>query len=352
MTITVKTSNDLIDDLVRTLFRIEPAAMAALAHGDEAVRLRRMPGAKPTQDPLDGAEILVRRTLVISQALREGGGAVSLVTERQAVAAGWPNATVANAALLIAWGMAIAEPATSSPILLEPDENARGAVKLIRVGRALPTLATLLAARRQARRIDLCALERATLARASAPPVQGRRIASLHDAIKNWLGVDVMDTELPSDRWNLEPVSGNARAAGYLAWVAAEIMDLAAVVEEEDVTAVRLKTEADAHLAGAPDATAANLALLLAAAISHGMGTCTLQFLLPRPDVAEALVAVGERIRHRRVDAGDDDETATVDGLELRDAAARGFVHIGRYATRPVADRLYDTVRRRPEAGC
>ena len=68
------TSNKLVDDLVRRFFGLGPDAMAALAHGDEPVRLRRLPLATPTIDPLDGLDVFVRRVLAACLLMKKHRG--------------------------------------------------------------------------------------------------------------------------------------------------------------------------------------------------------------------------------------------------------------------------------------
>ena len=342
MSKTVHTSYDHINDLVRKFFGIEPDAMAAMAHGDEEVRLRRLPDAPPTMDPLDGVEVVVRRTVAICVALRGHPGAVSLVTERQAAAAGWPSAQLANRCIVLAWSLAVTEPSLALPLLIDADEAAGDAIiRLIRVGDRLPPLEELLGAFYESNRIDLDAMERASEARERTPAVGKVGIVSLADHLTGWLGVDVEGVELPTDRRGPRLKSPNARAVGGCAWLITTALDLGSVMARESTKAVRLKSERDAELAGEPGASLANFALLLGAAILHGSGY-TMQVLAPKEELAAAVVEAGRRIRGRRVTAGsswegDEGEVKTVEELELEDIAARGYVHVGRDNVKRVA---------------
>jgi len=66
----VPTSNDLIDNLVRQCFGIEPDVMALLAHGDQEVGLRRPPWMPETKDPLDGVDVLTRKVIAMVLQMR------------------------------------------------------------------------------------------------------------------------------------------------------------------------------------------------------------------------------------------------------------------------------------------
>ena len=342
MSKTVPTSYDYIDALVRNSFGIEPDAMAALAHGDEDVRLRRLPNTAPTTDPLDGVEILVRRIVAICVALRGHPGAVSLVTERQATAAGWPCASLANRCIVLAWVLAMTEPTLALALLVDADETAGQAMtRLIRVGDHLPTLEELLGVFYESNRIDPDAMERVAAARERAPALTNVRIASLAGHITDWLGVDVEGVELPTDRRGPRLDNRNARAVGCSAWLITSALNLGSVMAREAIEAVRLKTEHDTRLAGEPGAALANFALLLGAAIRHG-GGYTVQFLPPKDGFAVAVVEAGSRIRERRATVGhdregDEGELKIIEELELEDVIGRGYVHVGRDSAKRVA---------------
>ncbi len=336
---TPPTSNDLVDDLVRQMCGVEPDVMASLAHGDAEVQLRRWPGSGSSTDPLDGLDVFVRRTVGACLAMRDHDGAVALVTERQARDAGWPTARLANMSLVLARGLAITEPAGVLPLLVEADEDADGSdCVLVRADDHLPTLDELLAALRRGQQTG--PLKDRARVIASGPAVP-RALVSLAAQLGDWLGVDAAAVELPSDRLGMVLTSGDARATGVVAWIVTAALATASAMAEERVTAVRVKTDLDAHLAGQPGATAANLALLLAAAIHHGTGV-TVHFLAARDDYGAALVEAGRRIGQTRGQSADEGEAETVDLLELRDAASRGYVHVGRRAARDVAQRLFD----------
>ena len=334
---TAVTSNELVDELVRQMFGVEPDVMASLAHGDDEVQLRRWPGSGPSSDPLDGLEVFMRRTIGACLAMLSHDGAVALVTERQARDAGWPTARFANMSLAMAFGMAITEPAGVLPLLVEADEDADGSdCLLLRADDHLPTLEDLLAALRRGQH-PVAERERIV---ASGPAIP-RALVSLAAQLGDWLGVDALAVELPSDRLGMALSSADARAVGVVSWIVTAALRTASAMAEESVTAVRIKTDLDAHLAGQPGATAANLALLLAAAVHHGAGV-TVHFLAARDDIGAALVEAGRRIGATRGQSVDEDEAETVDLLELRDHASRGYVHVGRRAAKDVAQRVYD----------
>ena len=341
MSKTVKTSNDLIDDLIRTTFGAEPDVMACMSHGDEQVRLRLLPENETSSDPLDGLEVFWRRTVAASLAMREHRGAVSLLTERQARAVGWPTARMANLSLVLAWALFVAEPAGTYPLLTEADEEAEGPVSpLVGPDEHLPSIEKLLATQAELRRMDLAEVDRSGFARRQVPIVQAGKLVHLGNLLERWLGINAGTVELPSDQWAPRLENRNARAVGVLAWIAATAVELGHVFTEERIMAVRLKTDGDATLAGEPGATAANLALLLAAAANQGAGV-TVHFLPPTADHAAALVRAGRQIERQRQRSTLDRETTTVRRLELQDLAARGFVHVGRGAAMNVADRLF-----------
>lgn len=339
-------SNDLIDDLVRNLFGLEPDAMAALAHGDADVERRRLPMREPTTDPLDGVEVLVRRVLAACLAMKKQGGAVSLVTERQARAAGWPSADLANRVIVLAWALAISRPGMAMPVLLAPDETDRSAGRLVRVGAGLRSYEQLRAALRRRRQSDGGLHERSGWTGANGQVSRERQLVALAETLHAWLGVDAAAVELPgdTDSWTPRLTSRNARAACILAWIVDEALDLADIMEEETVPAVRVKTEADACLAGHPGAAAANLALLLGASAHHGTGY-TVHFLAADKGAGAALVDAGRGLSDRLSRTDADPQRETVELLELEDVARRGYVHVGRCAAERVALRLWNEAR-------
>ena len=344
MTDKIPTSNDLIDSLVRLYFGVEPDALAALAHGDEEIRLRRLPDDPPTTDPLDGLEVLVRRTIAICVALRGHPGAVSLVTERQAVAAGWPNAGLANRCIVLAWSLSMTEPTLALPLLIDADETVGSAMaRLIRVPDRLPALETLRGAFYETNLIDLDAMERVAAAHERAPAPARVRIDSPAKLLNKWFGIDAEGVELPTDRLGPRLERPIARAVGCFVWLITSGLNLGSVMEREWTEALRLKTERDAQLAGEPGAALANCAVLLGAAIRHG-GGFTVQVLSPRDELAVSIVEAGCRIRDRRSTAGSgwqgaEGEFKMIEQLDLEDVVARGYVHIGRDNVKQVARR-------------
>jgi hypothetical protein len=337
----VPSSNDLIDNLVRTYFGIEPDVMAKMAHGDEEVSLRLPPGTTETTDPLNGLEVLVRRVMAAVVAMRKHRGAVSLLTEHQAQRAGWPSARVVNMVLVLALALYNgSEPGMSVPILTEADENALNRVwHLIRVDRSLPSLEKLLKAWRRGWHNDKAAMDRTAQARDSALSLPGSRLVSLSHLLQQWLGIDAHEVELPGDRRRSGGVSSSgARAMYYFECLAVESLEMGHVMQTEWVKAVRLKTEEDARIARQPGAVCANFALLLGAAICHGSGYTT--HLLPeREDFAADLIAAGQRFQGGHGLTEDDKSVAL---LEIEDLAGRGYVHVGRREAGRAARRVLD----------
>ena len=342
MNANMSTSDELIGDLTRQNFGVEPNVMAAVAYSDGQVASRYLPGDDPSTDPLDGLEVLVRRAVALCWALRDHHGAVSLVTERQAAAAGWPDAGLANRCIALAWGLFLGTtPALATPLLLDPDEDVGTVmVPLIRIDDGLPTLDELLLPLHRGAPIEYDALERAADARRDAPAVAGVSIASMQDRLKEWLGIDadVDAVDLACDIHGLRMQGPNGRAVATLTWIATTALELGAAMKREEIEAVRLKTGRDAQLAGEPGAGAANCAALLGAAVRHGAGYSP-RILPPRDDLAAALVEAGRRARDRRGREGDEGEASMVEMLDLRDLAARGYVHVGRANGRQVASR-------------
>lgn len=336
------TSNDLIDGLIRAIFSIEPDVMASLSHGDDETRLRLRPGMERSSDPLDGLAVFLRSTVAASIAMRNHHAGVSLVTERQARAAGWPTAQVANVSLILAWAIAVKEPTGACPILLEADEGSEAQVGfLFRGGDHLQPLETLLETLTRLRRTEFATTDEAPTASLNAPAVHHRKLVQLSEVLKQWLGVDASAVEIPADSWGPRQDNCNTRAVGVAAWIVGTAIEGFQVLQTEEIMAVRLKTNQDAALAGEPGANSANLALLLAAAANHAAGV-TVHFLPPTPAFASALVEAARSIgcEHRQPAA--DPETATVQRLDIEDLAARGYIHIGRRAAARVAHRLFD----------
>lgn len=337
---TMQTSNAMVADLVRAFFGVEPATMASLAHGNAVVRTRYEPEDGPTTEPLDGVEVLLRRAVALCWKLRDHHGAVMLVTERQAAAAGWPCAALANRCVLFAWTLSLTmrvDPA--SPLLLEPDERAGDAmVPLIRFGDGLPALGELLIPYYSRPSVDHDARERAADARQHAPVITGLRIASVQELFTRWFSIDANAdaANLACNVFSLRMTGPDARAVHACIWIVTATFELGADMKAEAVRAVRLRTEYDAWLAVDPGATAANLAVLLGLAISNGGGH--LPRLLPPADgYAAATDEACRRARHRREREGGGGEVGRVEILELEDIAARGYVHVGRIAASRVA---------------
>ena len=337
------TSDELIGDLTHRNFSVEPHVMAALAHGDRQVASRYLPEDAPSTDPLDGLEVLMRRAVALCWALRDHHGAVSLVTERQAAAAGWPNAGLANRCVAFAWGLRLGtEPTLATPLLLDPDEEVGAVmVPLIRMDASLPALDELLLPLHRGAPIEYDALEQAVDARRDAPAIADVSIVSWHDRLKEWLGIDAdFDAaNLPCDLQGLRMQGPNGRAVATLTWIVTTAFELGSVMKPEEIEAVRLKSELDARLAGEPGAGVANCAVLLGAAIRHGADYSP-RILPPQDDLAAALVEAGRRARDRRGQMSENREASAIEMLDPRDLAARGFVHVGRQNARRVASRL------------
>ena len=336
------TSNDLIDGLIRATFSVEPDVMASLSHGDDETRLRLRPGMERSSDPLDGLAVFLRRTVAASIAMRDHYAGMSLVTERQARTAGWPTARVANLSLLLAWAIAVKEPTRACPILLEADEEAEAPVGfLFHGGDHLPSLKALLDTLTRLRSLEFATTDENSFASLNAPAVHDRKPVQLGELLREWLGVDASAVEIPADSWGPRQDNCNTRAVGVAAWIVGTAIEGFQALQTEEIMAVRLKTARDAALAGEPGANAANMALLLAAAASHADGL-TVHVLPSRPDFAETLVEAARSIGCEHRQSAADQETVSVQMLELEDLAARGFVHVGRRAAARVAHRLFD----------
>lgn len=334
-----QTSDGLVADLVRKYFGAEPTAMAALAHGDAVVRTRYASEDGPSVEPLDGVEVLLRRAVALCWTLRDHHGPVSLVTERQAIAAGWPCAGLANRCVALGWALFLATCRDlASPLLLEPGERVGEAmVPLIRVGEGLPALRELLIPYYRPSNDD-DALERAAKARRDAPAIKGLRVASLQERVIDWFGIDADAdaADLACNIFGLRMADPNARAVHTCLWIITTAIHLGADMKAETVRAVRLQTERDARLAGAPGAAAANLAVLLGLAICHGRDHfCRL--LPPEERFAAAVEEAGRQAQARRDREGDGDEVGSVELIELEDFVARGYLHVGRANIREVA---------------
>ena len=335
---TMPISDGLIDNLVRRFFGVEPDVMASLAHGDEQVRSRYAHDAEPTTDPLDGLDVLVRRTVALAVALRDHPGPAMLVTDRQAAAAGWPGVVLANRSIALAWALVVAtQPVEATPLLLEADEEAGGAMAaLIRVDEALPDLDDLLAELRRCRQPEPDIQDPTIAPQGCVMAAAHGGIVSFERLLVDWFGVDVGAIDLPVDWVGTRVAGSNARAVTAIKWLIQMAIGLGALIEQDAIPAVRLKTEEDARLAGEPGAAMANCALLLAVAIRHARHL-TVRLLPPRDDLATAVVEAGRLARERRLREGEDREATALDALELQDLAARGYVHVGRDAVREVA---------------
>ncbi|RYC28756.1 hypothetical protein D3273_27635 [Lichenibacterium minor] len=249
---TMPISDNLVGDLVRQIFGVEPAVMAALAHGDEQVRARFMPDAEPTTDPLDGLDVLVRRTVALAAALCDHSGAMSLVTEPQAAAPGWPSAMLANRCIVLGWALFIAtQPISATPLLLEADEAAGGVmVPLISIDPTLSDLDDLLAELRRRRQLHLDDPDPAIVAHEDMRVVAHAGIVSVETLLTDWFGVDVAAIDLLVDWLGTRVAGSTARAVTAMRWLVNTAIGLAALIEQEAILAVRLKTERDARLAG------------------------------------------------------------------------------------------------------
>ncbi len=321
-------SIDLIDDLVRTYFGIEPDVMAKLAHGDEQARLRLPPDVTDIVDPLEGLEVLARRIIAACLAMREHHGAISLLTEHQAQEAGWPSAQVVNMVIVLAVALYnVSDPDVARMVLVEASENTPSrSLRLIDISNRLPSLEKLLKSWGGRSHVEKPAVEHATQLHESASFVEGSRQASWNGVLQDWLGINAHDVDLhEGQRMN----NDEERAMHYFGCLATQSFDMGRVMQTESVKAVRIKTEEDARIARLPGAVAANFALLLGAAICHGSGH-TVHFLPARDDFAAKLIEAGQQFQggtglahHHKMAAR----------LELEDIAGRGYVHVGRLAT-------------------
>lgn len=332
-------SNALIAGLVRTCFGVEPDAMAALARNDAQVQFRQAPAAVQEPTALDGIENFLRRTVAISLAIRGRTGPVRLLTEQQADAQGWPCARLADMATVLAWALVLSDGLTVSvPVPLEADATAddHGRVS----GSELPALADLLDEFYKPVPVDSDAVSRAD---ENCPEASSRgcRHVRLDELVQGWFGVDVLTVELSADRYTPRLVSANARAVALLVWVITQGLELGSAMRDEMIEAARVKTAADARIAGEPGVVASNTVLLLASALQHGSGW-TPDLLAPRECAAVELTEATWQVWSECGRAGGGVEARVMAYHELRDHVARNQVHIGRQNVRRVAWRLVD----------
>ena len=321
-------SSDLIDDLVRTYFDIEPDVMAKLAHGDEQARLRLSPDVTEIVDPLEGLEVLARRIIAACLAMRKHQSAISLLTEHQAQEAGWPSARVANMVIVLALALYNVRDSDIAPMhLFEASEDTPShSMRFIGISKRLPSLEELLKSWDERSPVEGSAVERTRQERESALLVAGSRRVSWNGMLQEWLQVDANNVDLHEDR---RVDDGDDRAMQYFGRLAIESLNMGRVMQTEGIKAVRIKTEEDARIARLPGAVAANFALLLGAAICHGSGY-TVHFLPARDDFATKLIEAGQQFQGG---AGLTLHHKMAERLELEDIAGRGYVHVGRLAT-------------------
>lgn len=337
----VASHSDMVDALVRDVFKVEPAELAALAGSEAKEQTRDVMGGTPSPDTLDGVALFLRRMFAAAIAMREHHGAVHLLTQRQARKAGWSSAGLANLCLVLAWAtFTNTELAYAHPVLLEADEAApTRSNRLVQMKRRLPSLESLQDALFGVSRIDTAAMSQAAQARESVGLLPGSRLVSVDRVLADWLGVDPSEVELPSDKRGRTVFCRNSRSAIILAMIVTEATEVGRVLQEESVAAVRAKTDADADLAGLPGAIASNASLLLGVAIAHESGH-TAHVLAPDKAYAARLAEAGRRFHRQRSERDEAAEDAA--RLNLIDVAARGWVHVGRRAARRVAYRLVD----------
>ncbi len=321
-------SSDLIDNLARTYFGIEPDVMAKLAHGDEQARLRIPPDVTEIVDPLEGLEVLARRIIAACLAMREHQSAISLLTVHQAQEAGWPSARVANMVIVLALALYnVRDPDVTSMVLVEASETTPShSMRLIGISKRLPSLEELLKSWDERSPVEGSAVERTRQERESALLVAGSRRVSWNGTLQEWLQVDANNVDLREDR---RVDDGDDRAMQYFGRLAIESLNMGRVMQTEGIKAVRIKTEEDARIARLPGAVAANFALLLGAAVCHGSGY-TVHFLPARDDFAAKLIEAGQQFQGG---AGLTLHHKMAERLELEDIAGRGYVHVGRLAT-------------------
>ena len=339
----IVSSYELVGQIVRQTFGVAPDVMATLAHGDEEVRLRRLPETARTTDPNDGVEVFVRRVVAKAVAMRDHRGAIKLHTELQARAAGWPTARLADTATVLAWALSLSsDQILSVPLLVEADEDARDVADGLRGDLPLPTLDMLCAQfYGNCSAVADPAGEQVKEVHSAASAFEGRRLVRLDALALEWFGIDAVTISLPSDAHDPKMTGANARAIAVFVWLINEALNLGSDLRREMIEAVRVKTDADAAVAGEPGAAASNAALLLGAAIRHG-GGWTVHVLQPRVGAAAALVEAGNRLQEERRRAGHDDEAKTAIYYEARDVAAREHIHVGRRNIGRVAWRLIE----------
>ena len=339
----ILSSYELIDRLVRQTFGVEPDVMATLAHGDAEVQLRRLPDTKPASDLHDGVEVFVRRVVAISVAMRHHRGAVTLYTDQQARAAGWPSARLANRAIILSWALYISQGETLFvPLLLEADEDDGDyADVLLGIDIDLPAFDVLRHELYGNCSVVTDPVEQIDETHMAAPICRGRHLVRLDALAAEWFGIDTAAISLPSDLHYPKMKSAKARGVALFVWLINEALDLGADMRREMIEAVRVKTDGDAAVAAEPGAKASNAVLLLAASIRHGEGW-TVHTLQPRDGVAAALVEAGRRMQEDRRRAGGDEEAKTAIYYEAQDFAAREHVHVGRRNINRVAWRLIE----------
>ncbi len=192
----------VIDRLVRQTFGVEPDVMATLAHRDTEVQLRRLPDATPSSDPHDGVEVFMRRVVATSVAMRHHRGAVTLYTDQQARAAGWPSARLANMAIVLSWALYISQGETLSvPLLLEADEDVDDyADVLLGIDAKLPAFGVLRHELYGNCSVVTDPVEQIDETHMAAPICRGRHLVRLDALAAEWFGIDTATITLPSDR--------------------------------------------------------------------------------------------------------------------------------------------------------
>ena len=339
----MQTSMQIVETTAACVFGVEPGEIAKLAQGDAETLLRRSPDLSPEPDIHDGLDTFLRRTVAICLAMRSHRGAMRLLTERQARATGWRTARLANMAAVLGWALSFWYGHTGFVrLLVEAYETAMDAAPLVTGAEALPDFDTLF----EALNAGTVSAEAAAWGDESGQERDAEgdlRLVRLDELVETWLGIDVMAVELPTDRRAPKMDVRNGRALQVLAWLINESIDLGCAMRRESVDVVRVKTDPDALIAEEPGAAAANLALLLASAISYGRGS-TLQFLPPRDRPAAALIEDRRRVELEYKDVAPPNDVRTVKQLELQDLVARGYIHVGRTNIARVASRLHGVV--------
>ena len=245
-------------------------------------------GKDPTADQAErhqatsrrGLNHVMRRVLALAQTLaHEEKAAIRLKTEATAQLNGWPNATIANVAMVLVWALLdenrLILGLPSVPLLVADDQadQVLDPGPTGTAGSELPSAAELVDRLNYAVVLtpDMVARRERILA-GEPSPVVGTRVASPNQMIRDTLGLDpeklarVLD---PHNRWPEYSYAVDPEGAGRagLLRLTQDAFDQYRTMRAREVEEIRLMTEADAKVARWPDAHSANFATLLSAGL-------------------------------------------------------------------------------------